>query len=91
MRIPKWLLLSLAVPILWGLWGALTEIPEKWIDPPFPPTMGYAVWSLTMLPFMFIALHKIGWKVSLSRDAPSSMAARLVSPAPQDSCCSSGC
>ena len=50
MKLPKWLLLSLAVPLLWGLWGALTEIPEKWLNPPFPPTLGYVVWSLTMIP-----------------------------------------
>ena len=29
MRLPKWLLLALLVPILWGVWGALMEIPEK--------------------------------------------------------------
>jgi uncharacterized membrane protein len=67
MRLPKWLLLSLAVPVLWGLWGALTEIPEKWLNPSFPPTLGYIVWSLTMLPVTVIALHKIGWKMKLTR------------------------
>jgi uncharacterized membrane protein len=67
MRLPKWLLLSLAVPVLWGLWGALTEIPEKWLNPSFPPTLGYIVWSLTMLPVTAIALHKIGWKMKLTR------------------------
>ncbi|AXC13904.1 putative integral membrane protein [Acidisarcina polymorpha] len=69
MRFPRWLLWSLAVPLLWGLWGALTEIPEKWLDPPFPPTLGYAVWSLTMLPFCFIALSKIGWRLTPSARA----------------------
>ncbi len=67
MKLPKWLLLSIAVPVLWGLWGALTEIPEKWLNPSFPPTLGYAVWSLTMLPVTAVALHKIGWKMSLTR------------------------
>ena len=65
-RIPKWLLWSLSVPVLWGLWGALTEIPEKWLNPRFPPTLGYAVWSLTMIPFCIIALHRIGWKLTLT-------------------------
>jgi uncharacterized membrane protein len=65
--LPKWLLLSIAVPVLWGLWGALTEIPEKWLNPSFPPTLGYVVWSLTMLPVTAIAMHKIGWKMTLTR------------------------
>lgn len=66
MRLPKWLLLSIAVPVLWGLWGALTEIPEKRLSPTFPPTLGYAVWSLTMIPVCLIALRKIHWKMSRS-------------------------
>jgi len=60
MKIPKWLVLAILVPTFWGLWGALTEIPEKWISPPFPPTLGYAVWSLTMIPFAAIALAMTG-------------------------------
>jgi len=64
MRIPRWLVLSLLVPALWGLWGALTEIPEKWLNPPFPPTLGYVVWSLTMVPFSIFALSKINWKMN---------------------------
>jgi drug/metabolite transporter (DMT)-like permease len=67
MRLPKWLLLSITVPVLWGFWGALTEIPEKWLNPSFPPTLGYAVWSLTMLPVSVIALQKIKWKLTLTR------------------------
>jgi uncharacterized membrane protein len=67
MRLPKWLLLSIAVPVLWGLWGALTEIPEKWLNPPFPPTLGYVVWSLTMLPVTVIAMRKINWKMNPTR------------------------
>jgi uncharacterized membrane protein len=67
MRIPKWLVLAILVPTLWGLWGALTEIPEKWISPHFPPTLGYAVWSLTMIPFAAIALDRIHWKLEMGR------------------------
>ncbi len=66
MRLPKWLVLSMAVPVLWGLWGALTEIPEKRLSPPFPPTLGYAVWSLTMIPVCVFVLRKINWKLSRS-------------------------
>ena len=64
MRLPRWLLLSIAVPLLWGLWGALTELPEKWLNPSFPPTLGYVVWSLTMLPVSLIALCKIRWRLT---------------------------
>lgn len=69
MRLPRWLLLSITVPLLWGLWGALTEIPEKWLTPSFPPTLGYVVWSLTMVPVTVIALRKIKWKINLTRRA----------------------
>lgn len=69
MKIPKWLVLAILVPTFWGLWGALTEIPEKWISPPFPPTLGYAVWSLTMIPFAAIALAKIHWKLEIGSRA----------------------
>src|SRR5580698_782112 len=69
MRLPKWLLLSIAVPVLWGLWGALTEIPEKWLKPSFPPTLGYIVWSLTMIPVSVFALRVIKWKMTMSRQS----------------------
>jgi drug/metabolite transporter (DMT)-like permease len=66
MKIPKWLVLAVLVPIFWGIWGALTEIPEKWISPPFPPTLGYAVWSLTMVPIALIVLRSVHWKIETS-------------------------
>ena len=69
MKTPRWLLYALATPVLWGLWGALTEYPEKWISPPFPATLGYAVWSLTMIPVAVVVLARCGWKVSLTRRA----------------------
>ncbi len=62
---PRWLLLSLLVPLFWGIWGALTEIPEKLVHPSFPSTLGYVVWSLTMLPFAVIALRNAHWKLEL--------------------------
>jgi uncharacterized membrane protein len=55
--------------VFFGVWGALTEIPEKHLHPPFPATLGYAVWSLTMVPCALIALRNIGWK--LERDTRS--------------------
>ena len=67
MKLPKWLVLALLVPLFWGVWGGLTEIPEKLIHPSFPSTLGYTVWSLTMLPFALIALRNAGWKLELGR------------------------
>lgn len=66
MKISRWLIYALATPMLWGVWGALTEYPEKWITPPFPATLGYAVWSLTMIPVALFVLYRSGWKVSLT-------------------------
>src|ERR1700739_523287 len=65
MKISRWLVFSLATPMLWGVWGALTEYPEKWISPPFPATLGYVVWSLTMVPVSLFVLWRNAWKVDL--------------------------
>lgn len=66
MKISRWLLFALATPVLWGVWGALTEYPEKWISPPFPATLGYVVWSLTMIPVLLFVLWRNKWKVDTS-------------------------
>ena len=44
----------------WGLWGALMEIPIK---EGFPVTLGYIVWSLTMIPCAVIGLWIVQWKL----------------------------
>lgn len=62
MKISRWLVFTLATPLLWGVWGALTEYPEKWVSPPFPATLGYVVWSLTMVPVAIFVLWRNGWK-----------------------------
>jgi hypothetical protein len=41
------------------------EIPEKLIHPSFPSTLGYVVWSLTMIPFAIIAIRNAHWKLEL--------------------------
>ncbi len=67
MRLPKWLWLSLAVA---GAMGDCGERSPKFrrsgLTPPFPPTLGYVVWSLTMIPVCVLALRKINWKLSRS-------------------------
>jgi drug/metabolite transporter (DMT)-like permease len=64
-KIPRWLLLAIFVPVLWGVWGALIEIPEKWSQPTFPSTLGYVVWSFTMAVLAIFALRTIHWKLQL--------------------------
>jgi drug/metabolite transporter (DMT)-like permease len=69
MAIPRWFLLSIFVAVLWGVWGALIELPERHFNPGFPGTLGYVVWSLTMLPCALVALRRIGWRVDRKRAA----------------------
>src|SRR5882724_3788613 len=65
MKIPRWLFLAILVPVLWGVWGALIEIPEKWSQPTFPSTLGYVIWSFTMAVLAVLALQTIHWKLQL--------------------------
>jgi len=55
-----WLSYAIITTIFWGIWGALIEVPQK---AGFPPTLGYIVWSLTMIPCALVALHIIDWKL----------------------------
>ena len=61
-----WLVYALITTIFWGVWGAFIEIPEK---SGFPPTLGYVVWSLSMIPCAIYALRKVSW--SINKDARS--------------------
>ena len=54
-----WLTYALVTTVFWGVWGAFIEIPEK---SGFPSTLGYVIWSLTMIPCALFALYKIKWK-----------------------------
>lgn len=60
MKKNNWLAYSLTTTILWGVWGALIEIPEK---AGFPATLGYSTWALTMVPCAVIALKINRWKL----------------------------
>lgn len=59
-----WLVYAVVTTLCWGVWGALIEIPEK---RGFPATLGYAVWSLTMIPCAAAALALAGWRVEHDR------------------------
>lgn len=59
-----WLLYALITTIFWGVWGAFIEIPEK---SGFPATLGYVVWSLTMIPCALIALYLKKWKLEYDK------------------------
>lgn len=61
-----WLAFVIVHVLFMGVWGALVEIPEK---NGFPPTLGYVVWSLTMIPAALAALSRNNWKVDVSRKA----------------------
>ena len=56
----KWLLYALVTTIFWGVWGAFIEIPEK---AGFPATLGYIIWSVSMIPCAIFALYKIRWSL----------------------------
>lgn len=61
-----WLAFVIVHVLFMGVWGALVEIPEK---NGFPPTLGYVVWSLTMIPAALAALSRNKWKIDVSRKA----------------------
>ncbi|MEO5998392.1 MAG: EamA family transporter [Chitinophagaceae bacterium] len=64
MKNKPWLIYTFITTILWGLWGALIEIPEK---AGFPATMGYIVWAITMIPCAIVGLIIINWKVEYDK------------------------
>lgn len=68
-----WLLYALITTLFWGAWGALIEIPEK---AGFPATLGYIVWSLTMILPALAGLAIIKWK--LDRDKKSIMYGMII-------------
>ncbi len=59
-----WLIYAIITTVFWGIWGALIEVPQK---AGFPPTLGYIVWSLTMIPCALVALYIIDWKVETDK------------------------
>jgi len=55
-----WLVYAILVTVFWGVWGAVLGRPA---DAGFPPTLGYAVWSLVMIPPAVVAMWIAGWKL----------------------------
>lgn len=64
-KLPAWFLLTMLNLLLNGLWGALIELPEKRLSPPFPTSLGYVVWSLTFVPCAAYALWRVGWRLDV--------------------------
>ncbi|MCC6398930.1 MAG: EamA family transporter [Bacteroidetes bacterium] len=64
MKTRAWLFYAAITTVLWGVWGALIELPEK---SGFPATLGYAAWAVTMIPVSAIALRLIHWKLDTDR------------------------
>ncbi len=62
----NWLTYAVVTTLFWGVWGAFIEVPEK---RGFPATLGYVVWSLTMVPCALVALSLVGWKVEANPKA----------------------
>lgn len=59
-----WLVFAFITATFWGVWGAFIEIPEK---SGFPTTLGYVVWSITMIPCALFALNRINWKLETDK------------------------
>ena len=60
MKKRPWLFFAIITTLFWGVWGAFIEIPEK---AGFPATLGYTVWSLTMIPCALVGMAIIKWKL----------------------------
>ncbi len=69
----NWLTFVVIHVTFMGVWGALIEIPEK---NGFPPTLGYIVWALVMIPAAIVALINNNWK--LEKDIRSVLLGTLV-------------
>ncbi|MDZ7718296.1 MAG: EamA family transporter [Balneolaceae bacterium] len=64
MKSKVWLIFALVTTIFWGVWGAFIEITEQ---AGFPATLGYVVWSLTMIPPALIALKLVDWEIEYDK------------------------
>lgn len=64
---PKaWLVYAFATTVMWGVWGAFTDLSAQ---RGFPETLVYCVWSLTMIVPALYALARAGWRLDRDRRA----------------------
>jgi len=56
----RWIVYSLITTLAWGVWLAFVDLPVR---NGLPETLGYIVWSMTMVPPALIAIGSIGWRV----------------------------
>jgi len=69
MKIPAWLMFTAFSVVGFGLNAAFIEIPEKFYHPGFPTTLGYVVWSATMVACAMIAMQRARWRLQHTRAA----------------------
>jgi drug/metabolite transporter (DMT)-like permease len=64
-----WFLYAMIIVVAWGIWGAWSDYPSKPanVNPPFPMTLVYVVWALTLILPGLVALRFIGWKPEYDR------------------------
>ena len=60
MTTKPWLVYALITTVLWGFWGAFTDLPTKHN---FPETLIYCVWSVTMIFPAVIVVARNGWHI----------------------------
>jgi drug/metabolite transporter (DMT)-like permease len=60
----NWITFVIVHVAFMGVWGALIEIPEK---NGFPATLGFVVWTLTMIPAALVALYLNKWKLDTDK------------------------
>jgi drug/metabolite transporter (DMT)-like permease len=68
-----WLIFAIATTVLWGFWGAFTDLSAQ---RGFPETLVYCVWSLTMILPALYALARTGWR--LDRDLRSAVYGTII-------------
>jgi drug/metabolite transporter (DMT)-like permease len=56
----RWLPYAVVTTLLWGVWGAFIEVPER---AGFPAALGYGVWALTTIPCALFALQLVKWRL----------------------------
>jgi drug/metabolite transporter (DMT)-like permease len=56
----NWLGYALVTTLLWGVWGAFSDLPAQH---GFPDTLTYVVWAFTMILPAAWTLRRSGWKV----------------------------